>query len=154
MDQTRLRKVIAELEQELRDTAAYGNELLGNIEGLKRLAGRAPGATGTATPSVDGKGRPILKEAITIVMRELENPGLTLKELTDELWRRNWVGARKKDGMPSRETVRGTLLELQRQGVVRGEKHSDGPWAQNTWFLSNVLLTRPSTNSSNEVSRL
>jgi hypothetical protein len=84
--------------------------------------------------------RPSVREAAVIHMRENNNVGWLTADLAKELWQRKWLGGPKK---PSRSTLRQALEDLQRQGVVVGEKQGDGKWDPTLWKLSNKMLSRP-----------
>lgn len=87
--------------------------------------------------------RPLLRDSIPQVLREHPD-GLTLKELADELWRRDWVGGKTQERRL--ETVRQGLVALRRNGVISHEI----PPGEKAARLSNVILPRAPTYSAIE----
>jgi hypothetical protein len=91
----------------------------------------ATGSGGTATLSPNGGGRPPLQEAAIIVLTGWEGDGMTTAQMTDELWRRRWVGG--QNGKPSKESVRWALKELSKKGKVTEQLEGTGPQAAIVW---------------------
>jgi hypothetical protein len=158
-----LRAALGELNEELREldarremvqTAISGIEKLINSE-AKQDAAPASQARETAitdeppTPaSANGATatpprRPLLRDSIPVILRE-HPEGLTLKELTEELWRREWIGG-KTEGSRA-ETVRQGLAGLRRNGVIASEI----PPGEKAARLSNVMLPRAPAYSHEE----
>jgi hypothetical protein len=149
-DTARIAAVVTELEAELGETEE-------RVEKLRRLIEAARDFLPTTRPSpvllptarathpdpvpVNSKGRPPLKTAILTFLRQGGTDGISLAALTEGLWQRGWVGA-TKEGKPSRESVRGALLDLRRQGILTGKAEGDTSWEPTLWRLSNQLLTR------------
>jgi hypothetical protein len=150
MDTQRIAAAVAELEAELRETEVRAEKLRHLILGAREFLPRdelpshqIDGALATEAITVNGKGRPPLKAAVLTVLR-LQGAGgaMSLAALTEALWQRGWVGA-TKDGTPSKETVRGALLRLQRQGLLEGKEKGDTSWEPTLWRLSNTIVPRP-----------
>jgi hypothetical protein len=148
-DPDRIATIVAELEVELRESED-------RVEKLRRLLEAAqdflPGSrrqplvvtlhhSAEEFVPVNGKGRPPLKQAILTFLRQGGTDGISLAALTEALWQRGWVGA-TKDGKPSRESVRGALLDLRRQGLVAGKAEGDTSWEPTMWRLSNKPLSQ------------
>jgi hypothetical protein len=148
-DAARIATVVSELEVELRETEERAQKLRRLIEAAREflpLTRHSPvvvtltGPTSEAVP-VNGKGRPTLKTAVLTFLRQGGTDGISLSALTEALWQRGWVGA-TKEGKPSRESVRGALLDLRRQGLVAGKEEGDTSWEPTLWRLSNKPLAQ------------
>jgi hypothetical protein len=135
----RLAAVIGELETELAETEERAEKIRRLIEAARDVLPRdAQPATTSIEPEtlgVNGKGRPPLKTAILTFLRQGGTDGINLAALTEALWQRGWVGT-TKEGKPSRESVRGALLDLRRQGLVSGKADGDTSWEPTLWRLN------------------
>jgi hypothetical protein len=88
----------------------------------------ASGNTTTKAP------RPLLRDAIAIVIREQGNRPIGVGSIARALAARGWIGL-NKEGKPSVATVRQTLNEMTKKGKVIADSETNEEWAPKSYRL-------------------